>query len=54
MANDRGTYGTVKTFGEGMLAGAVVLGFGALLLRHAALTQKDLVEDINRYRPRTR
>jgi hypothetical protein len=54
MANERGTYGTVKTFGEGMLAGAVVLGFGALLLRHASQVQKEHVETINLYRPRTR
>jgi hypothetical protein len=53
MANERGTYGTVKTFGEGMLAGAVVLGVGALLLRYAAQAQKAHVEAINLYRPRT-
>jgi len=52
--NDRGSYGTVKTFGEGMLAGAIVLGVGALLMRHAAQAQRQYVEAVNMYRPRTR
>jgi len=54
MANDRGTYGTVKTFGQGMLAGGVVVVVGALVLRHAVQAQRLHVEAINLYRPRTR
>ena len=54
MANERGTYGTVKTFGHGMLAGGLVVIFGGLLLHHAAQAQRLHVEAINLYRPRHR
>ena len=50
MANERGTYGTVKLFGEGMLAGGLLVGFAALLL--AVKTQEKSVAEINAYRPR--
>ena len=54
MANERGTYDTIKTFGHGMLAGGVVVIFGGLLLRHAAQAQRLHVEAVNLYRPRSR
>lgn len=52
MANGRGTYGTIKTFGEGMLAGGIFVGVAALLVRHAIREQRLHVEAINLYRPR--
>ena len=54
MANDRGTYGTVKTFGKGMLAGGILTGVAILWIRHAIREQRLHVEAINLYRPRTR
>ena len=50
--NERGMYGTVKTFGGGMLTGAAVVGVAALLVRHAIKRQQQYVAEINRYRPR--
>lgn len=52
MDNERGTYGTVKTFGKGMVAGGIFVGVAALLIRHAIQAQHLHVEAINLYRPR--
>jgi len=47
-----GMAGTAKTFGEGMLVGGVIVGIGALLLRHAVIAQRQYVAAINRPRYR--
>ena len=54
IGDDRGTYGAVKTFGQGMLAGGIVVVVGGLLLRHAVQAQRLHVEAINLYQPRHR
>lgn len=59
--NERGQYGRqvlvgsepVKTFAEGALVGGILVGIGALMLRHAVHVQRDLTASINAYRPRT-
>lgn len=52
MSNDRGTYGTAKTFGQGVLTGGVFFGIAALLLRQAVRRQRQHVAAINAYQPR--
>lgn len=52
MADDRGTYGTVKTFGGGLLAGVLIAGVGGLVI--ASYAQRRHVEEINAYRGRKR
>ena len=66
--NDQGQYGnagrgqysretrvgdsSVKTFARGALVGGALVGGAVLLLRHAVTKQRELVANINRYRPR--
>jgi hypothetical protein len=49
----QGTLETVKTFGQGMLAGGILLGVGVLVLKHAIREQRLHVAAVNLYRPRT-
>ena len=44
-----GDTSSVKTFGEGALVGGILVGFAALMLRHAVHTRSvRLVAEINR------
>ena len=53
MSNERGTYDTVKSFGERVLVVGGILTIGVLALRHAMEEQRLYVETVNLYQPGT-